>query len=71
MATSIGLLSGRLALVTGGGSGIGKAVCHVLAREGARVVVADLNHMAAEDTRNDLDSMGKTMIYSSILYIDA
>jgi len=58
MATSIGLLSGRLALVTGGGSGIGKAVCHVLAREGARVVVADLNHMAAEDTRNDLDSMG-------------
>ena len=61
----------RLNWILGGGSGIGKAVCHVLAREGARVVVADLNHMAAEDTRNDLDSMGKTMIYSSILYIDA
>lgn len=58
MATSIGLLSGRLALVTGGGSGIGRAVCRVLAREGARVVVADLNHIAAEETKRELDSIG-------------
>jgi len=58
MATSIGLLSGRLALVTGGGSGIGRAVCRVLAREGARVVVADLNLIAAEETKRDLDSIG-------------
>ncbi|KAH8023286.1 hypothetical protein HPB51_011729 [Rhipicephalus microplus] len=34
-------LSGRLALVTGGASGIGKAVCQTLANEGAIVVVAD------------------------------
>ena len=37
------VLSGRLALVTGGGSGIGRAVCKVLARDNARVVVTDLN----------------------------
>ncbi|XP_037562225.1 estradiol 17-beta-dehydrogenase 8-like [Dermacentor silvarum] len=41
-------LSGRLAVVTGGGSGIGEAICHVLAERGARVVVADINFEAAQ-----------------------
>lgn len=36
-------LSGRLAVVTGGASGIGKCVCKALAKEGATVVVADIN----------------------------
>ncbi|XP_077484714.1 (3R)-3-hydroxyacyl-CoA dehydrogenase-like [Amblyomma americanum] len=40
-------LSGRLALVTGGSSGIGEAVCHALAAEGATVVIANRNVDAA------------------------
>lgn len=42
------VLSGRLALVTGGGGGIGEAICHLLAKRGARVLVADLDLDSAE-----------------------
>ncbi|KAL1445317.1 hypothetical protein MTO96_029244 [Rhipicephalus appendiculatus] len=45
---------GRLAVVTGGGSGIGEAICHVLAERGARVVVADINIEAAQKVSNSL-----------------
>lgn len=34
---------GKVAIVTGGGSGIGEATCKLLATQGAAVVVADLN----------------------------
>ncbi|XP_059145220.1 estradiol 17-beta-dehydrogenase 8-like [Physella acuta] len=48
------LLTGRLALVTGGGSGIGRAVCSVLAREGAKIAVVDLNKSSAQETVSSL-----------------
>jgi sorbitol-6-phosphate 2-dehydrogenase len=43
-----GLLPDRIALVTGGAQGLGEAICHRLAGEGAHVVVADLNQPGAE-----------------------
>ncbi len=41
-------LQDRIAVVTGGAQGLGEAICHRLAREGAHVVVADLNREGAE-----------------------
>lgn len=51
-------LEGKVAIVTGAGSGIGAAVSRQLAQEGAKVVVADLNADAAHTTAATIRSDG-------------
>ena len=51
-----GELAGRVALITGGASGIGRAAARLLAERGAHVVVADLNLAGAQEVAAELIS---------------
>ena len=54
-------LKGRNAIITGGGAGIGEAIVRAFAREGANVVIADLNPTTAQAVADDLNVDGKTV----------
>jgi len=53
-------LNNKTALVTGGGSGIGKDVCKVLAKQGAHVIVVDLNTESAKGTVDEITANGNS-----------
>src|ERR1700687_215739 len=53
-----GMLDGKVALVTGGGGGIGRATALAMVREGARVAVADFDAAAARDTVAQINAAG-------------
>ena len=56
------LLIGKNIIVTGGASGIGRECCLVAAKEGANVVVADINAKGAEETAAVVRAMGKNAL---------
>src|SRR5579871_5160429 len=48
----------RIALVTGGASGIGRALCQELARRGASIVVADIQFEGAREVASGINAAG-------------
>jgi NAD(P)-dependent dehydrogenase (short-subunit alcohol dehydrogenase family) len=52
------LVQGKVTIVTGAGSGLGKAIATRLAREGAVVIVAEISDSAMNATVRELESMG-------------
>jgi NAD(P)-dependent dehydrogenase (short-subunit alcohol dehydrogenase family) len=51
-------LEGRVAIITGAASGIGRASAREFAREGARVIVADINLVGAQETVKQIETAG-------------
>lgn len=56
-------LTGKIAIVTGGASGIGRAVAKLIIAEGAKVVIADLQAEKGEDVVKDIKSSGGEAIF--------
>lgn len=56
-------LQGKVAIITGGASGMGKAASILFAREGAHVVVADLNVKGGEDVAAEASRGGKACVF--------
>ncbi|PYV38334.1 MAG: short-chain dehydrogenase [Acidobacteria bacterium] len=59
-------LKDKVAIITGGGSGIGRATAELFASEGARVVVADFNSTAAKEVAQAIQNAGCQAVSVSV-----
>ena len=57
------LLTNKVALITGGASGIGRATANVFAREGAKVTIADMDTTQGEETAHQISTSGGEAIF--------
>ena len=63
-------LKDKVALITGGAGGLGKAVCHRLASSGASVVIADVNQAAVQQVSEAVNGMGVVCDLTSSKSVD-
>ena len=68
MVVVSGRLEGKIAVVTGGGNGIGRACCERFAEEGASIVVADILDEQGQETVAAIEGLGAKALY---VHLDA
>ena len=59
----MGLLDGKVAVITGAAAGMGRASALLFAREGARVVLADVQLQGGESTASEIESAGGEALF--------
>src|SRR5437763_13079205 len=64
-ASNMSILDGKVAIVTGSARGIGRATAEILAEQGARVLINDLDGDVAEQASNEID--GDTLVFAGDL----
>jgi NAD(P)-dependent dehydrogenase (short-subunit alcohol dehydrogenase family) len=62
---------GKVAVVTGGGSGIGRALAHGFAKRGARIVLADIEKPALDSVASELERAGSEVLALRVDVADA
>lgn len=55
---NMGILNEKVAIVTGAGSGIGKAIAKLYAREGAKVIISDIDRKGGNDALFEIQEIG-------------
>jgi 3-oxoacyl-[acyl-carrier protein] reductase len=63
MPRTPGYFKGKTILITGGGSGLGRATAVIFAREGARVVIGDINEAGSRETVSAVEAEGSEAIF--------
>jgi len=64
-------LSGKVAIITGGAGGIGKVTAETFLKEGAKVVLVDLNEEILREVKAELDPFGEVMIVETDVTCEA
>jgi len=57
------LLENKVAIITGAGSGIGKAISLLYANEGAKIIVSDINEKGGNETVSEIKAKGGEAIF--------
>jgi len=55
--------TGKVAIITGGARGIGKAICLTLAKQGADIAIADILEQDGKDTTNEIQKIGRRTLF--------